>query len=150
MARFNSNKLLESVGRHVSAKFVSDVMVTPEKKAAYIFQLKSQFKAFVAPVKFSLLQDDNMIGSIKEAKLGRALYLFIDNDEYKASSKITSLNVVTFSKIQDDREEQEVGTARRKINPLNTQITLEIDTTDLMLDPLLLVSLSFLHNNQKK
>lgn len=148
--RFNENKVLEKIARHLSSKFVLNVRAfDAHSDTIYEARLDDQFKAFVTNVSWTLYKNKKKIGSIKEEPVGRILTMQVNDQRFRAKAEITNLREVTFSLLQDD-EEVLIAKTIRNASVTKPFIQLTLENNHPPLSPLLFVLFGFIHHNQGK
>lgn len=145
LKKFNDNKLLNNVGKHISNKFVSNVKIhSLDGLKNYQIRTIDQIGLFYKMGRFSIWNGDTKIGNAKEQrKLGIAIHFSIGKGKYRAASKIESLRTIRYYSMFNG-EEKLIAIANRSQNPKLNKMELEIfDHSHL--DPMLLIGICYLH-----
>ncbi|WP_078394623.1 tubby C-terminal domain-like protein [Shouchella patagoniensis] len=144
--RFNNNKILEEIGRHVSSTFVSNVKASSEEKN-YEFILRNQVKAFVTNTEWVIKENGSEIGEVKEKPVGRMLLIKSNQGEFEVKTELTSLREVKIFKNTGEREL--IAKGKRNLNFAKPMFEIEIQTDNIAFPPIFFAAVCFLHNNQK-
>lgn len=143
LKKFNDNKLLNDIGKHISNNFVMNIRTNSfdEQDKNYLIKTTNAFELFYKMGTFSLWRNDVQIGLIREQrKLNIALNFTIKEKEYRAEKKIGQLNTIHFYSIIEDKKEY-IAVAQRS---LNNEVKLEVFHNNDV-DYILLLAICYLH-----
>ena len=131
MYRYNDNKFLESIAKHFSPKFVINVKSISSLSNDLIdIKLKNQLKPFIGRTEWFVYKNHRPIGYIKEARVGTALEIEINNQHYKFKSPIGK-----FLKRDESDNDLIIGEGKRDLNPVKPALSIHVNSNQTDLEP---------------